>query len=490
MMFNKISPEKAGVSSEKICRFVEIMNSYKINMHSFIMARGNDVFAESYYEPYNENTLHRMYSVSKSFVAIAVGLAEQEGLLSLDDCFLDYFPEYINENIDDKYRETTIRDMLTMRSCMAKYALWWGGPDRAQAYFTETSNQVPDTNFFYDSAGSFMLGCIVEKVTGKLFLDYLKEKFLLELGFSKESYCLLAPGGHSHSDSGVMCTTRDLLIFARFVMNGGVWNGKRYINEEFMCAAVSKQTDNNISGISTPLYDQNGYGYLIWKMPRDGFAFIGMADQLAICDPESDFIFVMTAENMDSSSVTRAIILHELYNNIIPCLGEPLERNDVAYRNLTSVLENQKIIALTDSLSQNISHKVSGKNYLLEDNKMGIKKISVIFDGDKGVFKYENNDGENTIEFGIGYNKFGKFPGKKRMGITASVYEEGSYDCCASAVWCEENKLHILVRVIDTYLGTLSIVLGFKNDKVTVSMRKHAQRILGNLDGITSGTLI
>lgn len=489
-MFKKISPEKAGISSEKIQRFVETLNSYNINTHSLIMARGNNIFAESYYEPYNKNYLHRMYSVSKSFVAIAVGLAEQEGLLSLDDNFLDYFPEYINENIDDKYRKTTIREMLTMRSCMAKCAVWWGGDDRAKSYFTETSNQVPGTNFHYDSAGSFLLGCIVEKVTGKLFLEYLKEKVLLEIGFSKESYCLLAPGGHSHGDSGVMCTTRDLLIFARFVMNGGVWNGKRYINEEFMRAAVSKQTDNNLSGITTPLYDHNGYGYLIWKMPRDGFAFIGMADQLAVCDPETDFIFVMTAENMNLGDITSTVIMHELYNNIIPNLNKSLEENIKAYDTLNTFLEGQKLITLTGSVSKNISQKISGNKYVLEDNPMGIKTVSVTLGGDKGIFKYENSQGENSIEFGIGYNEFGKFPGNKRMSLTASVYEDGTYDCCASAVWCEEAKLHILVRVIDTYLGTWSIVLGFKDDEITVTMRKYAQRILDDLEGATAGKLI
>ncbi len=489
-MFTRISPEKAGISSEKIGQFVNLMNSYNINTHSFIMARGNDIFAESYYEPYNKDTLHRMYSVSKSFVAIAVGLAEQEGLLSLDDKFLDYFPEYINENIDDKYRETTIRDMLTMRSCMAKYANWWGGDDRAKAYFSVTSNQVSNTNFFYDSAGSFMLGCIVEKVTGKLFLDYLKEKVLLEIGFSEKSYCLLAPGGHSHGDSGVMCTTRDLLIFARFVMNGGVWNGKRYINEEFMRVAISKQTDNDNSGITTPLYKRNGYGYLIWKMPRDGFAFIGMADQLAICDPETDFIFVMTAENMDSGNIVRTVIMHELYNNIIPKLGKPLEENVIAFNSLNNTLNSQRLLSLTGSVSKNISAEITGKKYALEDNPMGINSISITFDGDKGIFNYENSEGENRIEFGMGYNIFGKFPGNKRMGLTASVYEEGAYDCCASAIWCEEKKLHILVRVIDTYLGTLSIVVGFKNNEVTVTMQKHAQRILDDLNGTAAGRLI
>lgn len=486
-MFNKISPEKAGIPSCNITDFINTLNSYNINTHSIIMAKGNNIIAEAYYEPFNKDTLHRMYSVSKSFVGIAIGLAEQEGLLSLDDKFTDYFPEYQNQNIDKKYRETTIRDMLTMRSCMAKYSPWWETDDRAKAYFNVSSNQISGTNFYYDSSGSFILGCIVEKVTGMPYLEYLKEKVLLDLGFSKKSYCLLAPGGHSHSDSGVMCTPRDLLTFARFVMSKGVWGGKRYINEEFMTAAISKQTDNDITGTPTPLYDKNGYGYLIWKMPRDGFGFIGMADQLAICDPKTDFIFVMTGENMMCDDVSKTIILHELYKNIIEKIGQPLPENPEEYDSLSNILKNQKLISLTDSLQNNISSKIAGKKYILEENEMGIKSLKLEFKNDSGILEFEKNNKIRKIEFGIGYNKFSEFPEDERIGLTASVYEDGKYACAASAKWCEQNKLHILVRVIDTYLGTLSIVLGFKDNGVTLTMKKFAQRILDDYEGTVSG---
>lgn len=486
-MFNKISPEKAGVSSRSISDFINTLDSYNINTHSIIMAKGDNIIAETYYKPFNKDTLHRMYSVSKSFVSIAIGLAEQEGLLSLDDKFNDYFPEYQNQNIDKKYRETTIRDMLTMRSCMAKYSPWWETDDRAKAYFDVTSNQISGTNFSYDSSGSFILGCIVEKVTGMPYLEYLKEKVLLEIGFSKESYCLLAPGGHSHSDSGVMCTPRDLLIFARFVMNKGVWNGKRYINEEFITNAISKQTDNNISGIPTPLYNKNGYGYLIWKMPRDGFGFIGMANQLAICDPKTDFIFIMTGENMVCEDVSCAIILHELYKNIIEKISDTLPEDEKEYRSLCEVLDNRNLIALSNSLQTNIQSKIQNKKYILEENEAGIKYIKLKFKDDIGILEFEKDNKIKEIEFGIGFNKFGKFPQEKRIGLTASVYEDGSYSCAASGEWCEENKLHILVRIIDTYLGTLSIVLGFKDNGVTLTMKKFSQRILDDYEVTASG---
>ena len=91
-MFNTISPEQAGIPSSKVLEFIKELEKYKLNTHSILMARGNDMFAETYYAPFDADFKHRMYSISKSFTAIAVGFAEQDGLLSLDDKFMKYFP--------------------------------------------------------------------------------------------------------------------------------------------------------------------------------------------------------------------------------------------------------------------------------------------------------------------------------------------------------------------------------------------------------------
>ena len=269
-------------------------------------------------------------------------------------------------------------------------------------------------------------------------------------------------------------------------MNLGVWNGKRYLNEEFMRAATSKQTDNAVKALITAYGDQ-GYGYLIWKTRRDGFAFVGMADQLAICDPKTDFIFVITSENMNSADSSRMLIFHELYKSIIEELGEPLPENEEAYGELRAYMSSRKMIALTDGVESNTEAKISGKTYKLEANPMGIDTLKVTIDSEKGTLEYTNAEGLNTIKFGMGYNEFGRFPGKKRMSITASVYEDGDYACGASAIWCEDAKLHIKVRITDTYLGTLSIVLGYKDERVSVTMTRRAQRILDDYDGYAIG---
>ncbi len=87
----------------------------------------------------------------------------------------------------------------------------------------------------------------------------------------------------------------------------------------------------------------------------------------------------------------------------------------------------------------------------------------------------------------MGHNVFCKFPGNKRIGLTASVYEDGAYDCAVSAQWDEPNKLHILAQIIDTYMGTVSMSLAFKDDRVSIAMHKHAQYILEDYAGFTVG---
>jgi len=79
------SPESVGISSRDLLKFYKAIDGNHLSTHSVIMARGDSIFTECYYEPFNKDFLHRMYSVSKSFVSIAIGFCEQDGLISLDD---------------------------------------------------------------------------------------------------------------------------------------------------------------------------------------------------------------------------------------------------------------------------------------------------------------------------------------------------------------------------------------------------------------------
>ena len=91
-MFKKITPEKAGISSENVRKFIETLQKRNLAMHSVLLMKGEDIFAEYYWKPFDKDFCHRMYSQTKSYVGVAIGILHQEGLLKLNDKIADYFP--------------------------------------------------------------------------------------------------------------------------------------------------------------------------------------------------------------------------------------------------------------------------------------------------------------------------------------------------------------------------------------------------------------
>ena len=170
---NYTTPEKAGIPSGKIEEYLKILENYNLNTHNIILSKGNDIVFENYWAPFHKDFFHRMYSVSKSFVAIAVGFLEQDGMIDLDDPISKYFPEEAAGQPDENMRNQTIRHMLMMST--AKTSLWWFADkpsDRVKYYFENDNPQSrpSGTIYEYDSSGSFVLSALVERLTGMLLM--------------------------------------------------------------------------------------------------------------------------------------------------------------------------------------------------------------------------------------------------------------------------------------------------------------------------------
>lgn len=486
-MLNYCTPEQAGISSADVLKFYQGLAGYKLSTHSVILMRGNSIFSECYYEPFHENFKHRMYSVSKSFVAVAIGFCEQEGLLSLDDPMVNYFPEYVNEHTDDALKLLTIREMLLMRTAF-EYAYDWftsGTNDRTEVYFRKGSEKYPDTFFNYDSPGSYMLGVIVEKLTGKPFLEYLKDKILRRIGFSEDAYCIQAPGGHSFGDSGVMCTSEDLLKFARFVMNKGTWEGERYLNQKFLDDATDMSHSNDDFGFES--HRMYGYGYQIWGAPRNCYAMIGMGGQFAFCDPKHDLIAIITSDNQ-GSGIFQDQIYESLYHNIIDKMNEDgaaLSENKDAHDALIRYTFTQKLFFVDGKTESPFAQKIDGKRFICDENPMGIKWFRFTFEEGRALFQYENAQGEKCFHVGFGHNEFEKFPQEGYSDLIATYRADGNYyDAAFSADWTEPQKIRIRVQIIDKYFGNLAMVFGFRDENtVSVRMLKQAEAFLNEYSG-------
>ena len=450
--------------------FMGRMRRKGINFHSVLMQQGNDVVYERYWAPFTADRPHRMYSVTKTFVAIAVGCLLDEGKIALDDPIIRYFPDKLPENVHPWLQAQTIRHMLMMSTCFVGINWFRSGvTDRTAYYFAQTPNHPSGTLFDYDSTGSYILGVLVERVSGMMLLDYLKLKVLDRIGGFENAQMLQTPDGTPWGDSALLCTPRALLNFAKFVMNLGTWEGERLLSEAYLREATSALVVNDLDCLRD--YNAHGYGYQIWKSER-GFSFHGMGGQYAICVPDSDFIFVCTGDNQYNGRASEEIF-DAVFEYLVP--GERPADADV----------NQLSIA-HGAASSPLAAQISGRTFVCAENPMGISCFRLDFDGDEGRFVYSNAQGEKELRFGMRKNVYGKFPQLGYSDDRGNVHELTGfrYDCAASAGWVDERTLQLRVQIIDRYFGSMTASFGFRDENtVAVRMVKAAEDFLGEYQG-------
>lgn len=481
-------PEEAGVRPEWVENYVREMNHRGKMCHSFAMIRHGKVFAQGYWKPFHKDWLHRMYSVSKTFVSAAIGLLVDEGRIRLTDKIVDYFPDQLPEQVHPLIAQMTIRDMLMMSTC--HYCSTYTGKDMDWLKTFFQPHWEPDhpagTEFRYDTSATYTLDVLVQRLTGKTFLEYLKDKMLRELGFSEDAWCVEAPEGYAWGGSGVECTTLDLARFAMVFLNGGKLKGKQYLSAEYVRQATSFQIDNRSYGEANPMVG-HGYGYQIWRTWKNTYSFCGMGGQLAIIIPEKDMIFVCNSD-MQGDADGYSPIYNVLWEQVIDKMVDTsFENDDAALERMNKTLSALEVVVPKGEKASPLAEKISGVTYELEDNPMGIRSFEVTFAGDEGQVCYHTDRGDKCFPFGLGKYADTVFPETHYSGRRINQPLGKGYRCLNAAVWQAENQLLVRSYVIDDYFGNMAAVFTFEDGKVKLSMTKTAEWFLDEYVGEATG---
>lgn len=490
-MFNVITPEQAGISSRAVSKFIRKLEERGLYTHGVLMMRGDDIFSEFYYAPYHRDSIHRMYSQTKSFVGIAIGLLEEEGKLNLDDTLASCFPEKIHGDLHPWLAAQTIRQTLLMET--TGHTDYWftddTAIDRTEHYFRTINSTHPAGTFWeYDSPGSQVLCSLVEKLSGMSMLEYLKEKLFNHMGTFQTAKMLKCRNDDTFGDSAMICSLRDIASFGRLLMKGGVHEGKQLMNRHYIRQATSHLVDNDETGFGENFHV--GYGYQIWQAPRGGFAFVGMGAQLTVCLPEQDFLFTIFSDGQGhlNASGPYALILTALYDFIVDELHDsPLPEDPQAYQAYLVLANNLQLKHLPGNPDSSFAEAIDGVRYVCVENPTGITEFSFRFTSDHtGEFHYTNAQGKKVIPFGLGKNVFGVFPqlGYAREHACIPTTDGSMYRCAASAAWREEQKLLLKVQIIDDYLGNFVAIFAFRDNTATVRMVKTAEAFLNEYHGI------
>jgi CubicO group peptidase (beta-lactamase class C family) len=300
------TPEAQGISSQAIRDFVEAADQIN-TLHSFMLVRHGQVIAEGWWEPEAPDKPHVLHSLSKSFNSTAVGLAIEDGKLSLDDPVLKFFPADAPTEPSDNLKAMKLRDLLTMTCGHDTEPKSVGGAPSVKQFLGHPVLHKPGTHFQYNTMGSYTLSAIVTKATGQTTLEYLKPRLFEPLGIEHPEW-ESSPEGNSLGGYGLKLCTESIAKFGQLYLQKGKWDGRQLIPEKWIEEATSKQVPNDQESHAKIGIDwQQGYGFQFWRCTHNAFRGDGASGQFCLVIPEKDAVIAITADTGDMQGELNAV---------------------------------------------------------------------------------------------------------------------------------------------------------------------------------------
>lgn len=282
-----------GVNPMGIRRlYQKMVHNETYNLHGILIAKDGKVIFEKYVPPYKKSYRHVSYSMCKSVVGMAVGLALDDGRLSLDTHIADIFPEHIGMKASKEIKELTVYHLLTMQAGICFHELSQAfSKDWVKNYLKSDFVFYPGDQFYYNSLNSYILCAVLQKVYGCSVMQLLADRILgpLEIHDITWDTC---PKGIEKGGYGMKLSLHDMAKLGLLYMNHGVHidsqtgHVHRLLSPQYIDRAVSVQCATDNEGFD--------YGYHCWVMP-DGYLFNGMLGQNIYVFPEQKLVIATQA---------------------------------------------------------------------------------------------------------------------------------------------------------------------------------------------------
>lgn len=234
-----------------------------------------------------------LYSVAKTFVSVALGIAEAEGRLALDEPALDYLPE-LRAVAAPGLERVTIRHLLTMTS--GSPHSWFadepiGVADLAADFFATPLEHEPGAYFNYTGTGPYVAARVLRAATGASVRDYLMPRVFGPLGIHNPQWHT-CPLGHPLAESDLLLKTSELARFGRLLLDDGEWEGRRLVPAGYAGRIARESVP--VNGGEFRFGERYGLG--AWCGPGERtFRMMGKYGQVCVVSPEREAVVTLTA---------------------------------------------------------------------------------------------------------------------------------------------------------------------------------------------------
>ena len=465
----RTAPEQVGLDSRGVLAYLDYLERSGTEMHGLMILRRGKVAAEGWWAPYSPALRHNSWSLSKSYVATAVGAACSRGLLRLDDPILRYFAAEAPAQPSPELQRLQIRHLLSMSCGMEPERLDWS-EDWIRRFFATPILHEPGSTFFYNNEASTILAVLVERVTGRPLIDFLMEAVLEKIGVRREEIsCIRLRDGSSFGAAGIFSTTEANARLGQLYLQKGCWNGEQVLPAQWVREASSKHVEVSfpkMAEMKGPMrkmrfeHAQAGYGYQMWMCAYpEAFRFDGAMGQYVAVLPTQDLV-VAISESSTASPDGPMCALNALFDYLVPALDNGAEPDPEAQQLLQKRLAGLSLPRLTEGTAG--THAAAPEAFALEGpapislvpdifahlvgRPAPMQTLSLTFDQEQCRLRWTDAAGEHRLNAGM--------DGLPRLNMLSLGLPIAGY-ASAQAAWTGASQLSVQIRYPETCFSML-----------------------------------
>ena len=257
------------------------------------------IIDEYYEEGYDEDSVFRFASCTKSLTGMIIGIAIEQGFISGVDAKLsEFFPQFLGTD-----KETITIEHLLGHVSGIYWREWSGGPMFRQLsssenwlefVFSQPMEAAPGTFFNYTTGGSHLLAAIIQEATGETANNFAERHLFIPLGMDSVQW-RSDPQGITDGGNGVSMTARDAAKLGQLYLDGGSWRDKQIIPRQW----VEESTKRQFAG--SPCTGEYGYSWWLHELSGyDVYYAMGAGGQYIFVVPDLNLVTVMAARLRDT----------------------------------------------------------------------------------------------------------------------------------------------------------------------------------------------
>ena len=291
--FQPLHAQNHKTLDEKFKNAVQEAKSIE-RIRSLLIQQNKEMLVHKYYGNASQDWPYNIKSASKSIISVLIGIAVDEEYLALDETLGDYFPDYFTRKPDDQKETIMLRNLLTMQAGLEtasfhNYGRWVISDNWVEWVLGRDMIAKPGGKMVYSTGISHLLSVILTNAVGMSTKRFAQKHLFGPLDITLGGWDQ-DPQGYYMGGNNLALKPMDMLKIGQMMLNGGIYQGRRIVSEEWVNNTFETYTRSN--------FNPYNYGYMWWNKSVAGelvyFAW-GFGGQYIFVVPDLEAVIVITS---------------------------------------------------------------------------------------------------------------------------------------------------------------------------------------------------